>query len=81
MAHTKDCWIPKLETCSSPHYLVIDESLTVPVGSHWWSGWPGAYCVKCGSDEPNELCLADGCQCPCHPVLGEELEEVENDVE
>jgi len=33
---------------------------------HWWSGWPGAMCLKCGDDDKNELCLADNCKCPCH---------------
>ena len=31
--------------------------------NHRWSGWPGAYCLKCGSDDPIESALA----CPkCH---------------
>lgn len=33
------------------------------VGDHWWSGWPGAYCMKCGAEDPLEICLADGCAC------------------
>lgn len=33
---------------------------------HWWSGWPGAYCMKCGAEDKDEICLADSCQCPCH---------------
>jgi len=32
---------------------------------HWWSGWPGAYCLKCGDEDKDELCLG-GCICPCH---------------
>lgn len=44
---------------------------------HRWSGWPGAWCLDCGTDDKGELCLADGhpldCQrpecrngpCPC----------------
>lgn len=24
-------------------------------GVHFWSGWPGCYCLKCGCDEPSEL--------------------------
>lgn len=27
---------------------------------HWWSGWPGAYCMRCGADHALELALADG---------------------
>jgi hypothetical protein len=33
---------------------------------HNWSGWPGAYCIICGIDDADELCLADSCKCPCH---------------
>ena len=33
---------------------------------HWWSGWPGAYCLKCGAEDKNEVCIARGCECPCH---------------
>lgn len=29
-------------------------------GQHWWSGWPGAYCTKCGCEDPMEIALADG---------------------
>lgn len=28
--------------------------------AHHWSGWPGAYCLKCGSEDPSEIALADG---------------------
>lgn len=30
-----------------------------PFGHHW-SGWPGAYCLKCHSEDPHEIALADG---------------------
>ena len=23
-----------------------------------WSGWPGAYCLDCGADDPQELAIA-----------------------
>ena len=26
--------------------------------SHRWSGWPGAWCLDCGIEDPNECCLA-----------------------
>jgi hypothetical protein len=26
---------------------------------HKWSGWPGAYCMKCGCEDPFELALCD----------------------
>ncbi len=22
---------------------------------HWWSGWPGAHCLYCGQEDPDEL--------------------------
>lgn len=28
--------------------------------AHSWSGWPGAYCIKCHCDDPMEEALADG---------------------
>lgn len=27
---------------------------------HRWSGWPGAWCLDCGCDDPYEIALADG---------------------
>jgi len=26
---------------------------------HWWSGWPGAYCMRCGCEDPMEIAMAD----------------------
>lgn len=26
---------------------------------HWWSGWPGATCLRCGAEDPLEIGLAD----------------------
>lgn len=26
---------------------------------HRWSGWPGAYCMYCGSEDVREICLAE----------------------
>lgn len=28
--------------------------------NHVWSGWPGAYCLNCGCEDPCEIALADG---------------------
>lgn len=28
--------------------------------THRWSGWPGAWCLDCGADDPFERALADG---------------------
>lgn len=30
------------------------------MSEHRWSGWPGAYCLKCGQDDLTELAIADG---------------------
>lgn len=27
--------------------------------THRWSGWPGAWCLDCGCDDPNEMALAN----------------------
>lgn len=26
---------------------------------HRWSGWPGAWCLDCGADDPYEIAIAD----------------------
>lgn len=28
--------------------------------NHRWSGWPGAYCLDCGTEDPIEEALATG---------------------
>lgn len=28
--------------------------------THRWSGWPGAWCLDCGREDPVEQALADG---------------------
>lgn len=28
--------------------------------THSWSGWPGAWCLDCGIEDPTEIALADG---------------------
>ena len=28
--------------------------------THRWSGWPGAWCLDCGKEDPMERILADG---------------------
>jgi len=27
---------------------------------HRWSGWPGAWCLDCGCEDPREIALAEG---------------------
>lgn len=36
---------------------------------HRWSGWPGAYCLDCGTEEVVQYALA--CNA-CHVQLGED---------
>lgn len=42
---------------------------------HWWSGWPGAFCMKCGSDDMDEACICGGCKCPCHDAFWQSYED------
>lgn len=30
------------------------------VDEHRWSGWPGAWCLDCGCEDPREIACADG---------------------
>lgn len=30
------------------------------MNEHNWSGWPGAYCLDCGIEDPYEIALAEG---------------------
>ncbi len=30
------------------------------MAEHRWSGWPGAWCLDCGCEDPREIALADG---------------------
>lgn len=39
-----------------------------------WSGWPGAFCLDCGMEDPDEGCMA-GCDCPCHDEFWKGYEE------
>ena len=45
--------------CAVCHYVPPTDH------EHHWSGWPGAYCLDCHAEEPNEICMG-GCKCPCH---------------
>jgi hypothetical protein len=66
-----ECWSCRrgAHDCPSPHGLSDG-------AHHWWSGWPGAYCMGCFSDDPAEQCLADGCLCSCHEASEREYEEM-----
>lgn len=30
------------------------------LSEHRWSGWPGAWCIDCGCEDPREIGLAEG---------------------
>jgi hypothetical protein len=30
------------------------------IKEHRWSGWPGAFCLDCGCEDPREIALANG---------------------
>jgi hypothetical protein len=32
------------------------------MSEHRWSGWPGAWCLDCGCEDPREIALANGLQ-------------------
>jgi hypothetical protein len=49
MDHIETCAQLRSKTCPSPKSLHGEL-----VGEHWWSGWPGAYCLKCFASDPDE---------------------------
>lgn len=55
----------QLEKRICPSFLSVHGE---PAGQHWWSGWPGAWCIKCHDEDKDEVCLA-GCGCSCHAVF------------
>ena len=67
--HISTCAMLTVRPCPS------DKSLHGElVGEHWWSGWPGAYCLKCGDGDASEICLG-GCACPCHDAFWKAYDE------
>jgi hypothetical protein len=59
--HIDTCSRKNYQPCPAPNSLRGE-----PVGEHWWSGFPGAYCLKCGAANVDEECVGSGCECPCH---------------
>jgi hypothetical protein len=33
--------------------------VTAPVAAHRWSGWPGAWCLDCGAECAEEVCIGE----------------------
>lgn len=52
-------------------YLIWNIQKMVTNTSHRWSGWPGAWCLDCGREDPTELCAIEheeDCSRPeCNP--------------
>ena len=67
--HSKECSQPQ-KPCTANKTIHGEKS-----DEHWWSGWPGAFCMKCGDDDKMELCLADVCECHCHDEFYKELDD------
>ena len=42
------------------------------MANHNWSGWPGAYCTKCGAEDPIEIAIADN---KMDPITGKFIDE------
>ena len=59
--HIMGCYQLEKRPCSSPETM-----FSAGPGEHWWSGWPGAFCMKCHAEDKDELCVGAVCQCPCH---------------
>lgn len=66
MDHLPDCsmGLREGEVCPDPHKLSDGVH-------HWWSGWPGAFCLSCGVSDPSEECIAGCCECKCHDEFWE----------
>ena len=60
MEHSPECAVGKRqdELCPTPHELSDGKH-------HWWSGWPNAYCLGCGTEHPAKDCPSE-CSCQCH---------------
>jgi hypothetical protein len=67
--HSQECFQQFKRECPANKSLHNE-----PSNQHWWSGWPGAYCMKCGDEDANELCMA-GCKCDCHNEFWKECDE------
>ena len=61
MEHIESCFQLEKEECSRRISLHGE-----PITEHFFSGWPGAYCLKCFEEDKDELCIGYACACPCH---------------
>ena len=56
----------------------------IVMGNHRWSGWPGAFCMYCGSNDPMEYAIANNWYDPFENKWDTEehrkiVEEIAND--
>jgi len=70
--HIDTCAILEKQPCPSNTSLYGEK-----VTEHWWSGWPGAFCLKCGAEDKDEICIGGGCPCPCHEDFWNQFQQHE----
>ena len=70
MEHIPDCAQLEKAACLSVYSLHGEK-----IGEHWWSGWPGSYCMKCLEEDKDEVCIDMGCECPCHDSFWAEFKK------
>lgn len=68
--HIPTCAILEIRPCPSNKSLHGEKP-----DEHWFSGWPGAYCMKCGDEDKVEICIGGVCECPCHLEFWAEYEQ------
>ena len=71
--HTPACYMAGIDICPSNFSLHGE-----PIDKHWFSGWPGAFCLKCKAEDVTELCLGDSCKCQCHEEFWKEYDKQNN---
>ncbi len=70
--HLEDCYVaqyPDWKKCPAGYSKFSEEA-----DEHWWSGWPGAFCLKCFAGDLMESCIG-GCMCVCHTDFWESYNE------
>lgn len=44
---------------------------------HWWSGWPGAYCLHCFCEDPFEIAIGNSDYDPYNKTWKSEEKKIE----
>lgn len=66
-----------IDTCAQKEKVPCSANASLhgePTDAHWWSGWPGAFCLKCGDEDKDEVCMG-GCACSCHDEFWKSYED------